>query len=238
MEATTPGIVLRKVPYTGTSVVVSIYTRRFGQVAFMARSVGRKKSTSHAAIQPLSRVEVTCTFRENKQLQTLRGLRPLTDAPFGAAGPEKAAVSMFLAEVLYKSLREEAADEDLFDFVNEAVSYFIREPFQPNFHLTFLMHLSRYFGFFPSGNCGATNPCFDLTEGCFTRRPTDARPILEGERALHFYTLSQMAFGDADRKWANAARRDLLHDLLRYYAHHLEGMGKINSIEVLTEVFS
>lgn len=238
MEATTPGIVLRKVAYTGSSMVVSIYTRRFGQLAFMARSVGRKKATSHASIQPLSRVEVTCTFRENKQLQTLRGLRPLTDAPFGAGGPEKAAVSMFLAEVLYKSLREEAPDEDLFDFVNEAVSYFGREAFQANFHLTFLMHLTRYFGFFPSGNWEAATPCFDLTDGCFARRPADARPILEGTRAQHFYALSQMAFGDAGRTWSNAARRDLLHDLLSYYGLHLEGMGKIHSLEVLSEVFS
>lgn len=238
MEATTPGIVLRKVPYTGASMVVSIYTRRFGQVAFMARSVGRKKATSNASIEPLSRVEVTCTFRENKQLQTLRGLRPLTDASHGHAGPQKAAVSMFLAEVLYKSLREEAPDEDLFDFVNEAVVYFGREPFQANFHLTFLMHLTRYFGFFPSGNWEDATPCFDLTDGCFSRRPADARPILEGERAQYFHGLSQMAFGETQRTWTNAARRDLLHDLLRYYGLHLEGMGKIHSLEVLTEVFS
>jgi DNA repair protein RecO (recombination protein O) len=239
MELTTQGIVLRKVPYTGTSMVVSIYTRRKGALTFMARGMGRKGGgMSKAAIQVLSRVELQATFRENRQMQSLKDIRPNADACGLLESPPKAAVAMFLAEVLYKSLREEAPDEDLFDFLDEAVAYFSREPFQADFHLIFLMHLTRYFGFFPSGKFEKESDCFDLQEGIFGPRPFDARPSLQGVEALQFDQLARASFGESPLDLRHADRRNLLAGLLRYYELHLEGMGKIKSLAVLTEVFS
>jgi DNA repair protein RecO (recombination protein O) len=239
MEVSTHGIVLRKLPYAEGSYIISIYTRRFGQLAFMARGAGRKGSgMSKSAMQSLSRVELQCTYKENRQMQVLKGLRAHPDANMLMESPQKSAVAMFLAEVLYKTLREEAADEDLFDFIDEAISFFAREPFQPDFHLVFLMHLSRYFGFFPSGKFGPESPCFDLKEGSFSGRPADARPILEGSEARHFYTLALTEFGESRENLHYTDRRDLLHNMLRYYELHLEGMGKIKSLEVLSAVFA
>ncbi len=239
MEISTQGIVLRKMPYTGNAMIVVIYTRRFGQVTFMARSMGRKGgSLSKAAVQALSRVEVLGTFRENRQMQSLKSLRVQPDANTIMESPPKAAVAMFLAEVLSKTLREESPDEDLFDFIDEAIAFFAREAFSPDFHLIFLMHLSRYFGFFPSGKWGSDAPCFDLREGHFGGRPADARSILEGKAASNFSALAEAAFADDNLTLSNIDRRNLLGNLLHYYELHLEGMGKIKSLAVLTEVFS
>jgi len=240
MEVSTDGIVLRRLPYTGSSVILSIYTRKFGQVAFMARGMSRKGGAmSKAATAPLSRVEVLCTFRENRDMQTLRGIRLNPDAVFFDGQPQKAAVAMFMAEVLYKTLREEAPDEDLFAFIDEAVAYFAREPFTADFHLIFLMHLTRYFGFFPSGNQGSETPRFDLAEGLFTfRAATPDGKVLDKDRSACLYRLSKTDFGEKPEGLTNVQRRRLLGDLLVYYSLHLEGMGKINSLSVLTEVFS
>lgn len=240
MEVTTDGIVLRRLPYTGASVILSVYTRKFGQVTFMARGMSRKGGAmSRAATVPLSRVEVVCSFRENRDMQTMRGLRLNPDAVFFDGQPQKAAVAMFLAEVLYKTLREEAPDEDLFDFIDEAVAYFAREPFTASFHLIFLMHLTRYFGFFPSGNQGPETPRFDLAEGLFTfHHATPDGKVLDAERSACLYSLSRTYFGEKPEGVNNLQRRRLLGDLLSYYALHLEGMGKINSLSVLSEVFS
>jgi len=239
MEVTTDGIVLRRLPYTGSSVILSVYTRKFGQVAFMARGMSRKGGAmSRAAASPLSRVEVICSFRENRDMQTMRGLRLNPDATFYDGHPQKAAVAMFLAEVLYKTLREEAPDEDLFDFIDEAVAYFAREAFTTDFHLIFLMHLTRYFGFFPSGTQGPETPRFDLAEGIFTFRNSTEGRVLDTERSVCLHNLSKTYFGEKPEGVNNVQRRRLLNDLLTYYSHHLEGMGKINSLSVLTEVFS
>lgn len=239
MEATTQGVVLRKLPYTGSSMIVSIYTRRFGHTTFMAKGAGRKGgSISKAAFEPLSRVEVLCTFRENRQMQTLKSIRLDADTAFYINSPEKATVAMFIAEVLYKTLREEASNEDLFDFIDQAVIYFVREAFQPDFHLLFLMHMTKYFGFFPSGKWEERTPWFDLQEGTFAERQPHTSVSLDRSRSMNFSKLALAPIDGEGLGITGVDRRLLLADLLRYYEFHLDGMGKIKSLTVLTEVFS
>lgn len=239
MEVTTDGIVLRRLPYTDSTVILTVYTRRFGASAFMARGISKKGGPiSKAALAPLTPVEAVCAYRENRELQTLRGLRPRDGRSFFGESPLKAAVAMFLAEMLFKTLREESPDEELFDFIDGAVAYFLKAPFEAHFHLVFLMHLTRYFGFFPSGKYGAESPYFDLTEGSFTDRPPREGEGLDPERAAGFYSLCMTRFGEKPSGLDNLRRRRLLQDLVRYYGLHLEGMGKIKSLDILTEVFS
>ncbi len=239
MEVTTEGIVLRRLPYTDSASILTVYTRKFGTTAFMARGISKKGGpVSKSALAPLTPVEAVCTFKENREMQTLRGLRARNGLTFFGESPQKAAVAMFLAEVLFKTLREEAPDEELFDFTDGAVAYFLKTPFEAHFHLVFLMHLTRYFGFFPSGKYGPESPYFDLTEGSFTDRPPREGEGLDPERAAGFYGLCMTRFGEKPSGLDNARRRRLLADLMHYYHLHLEGMGKIKSLDVLTEVFS
>ncbi len=244
MDFNTQGIVLRKLPYTGGAMVVTIYTRQRGVVTFMAKGMGRKGSgMSKASIQALSRVELQGTFRENRQMQVLKGLRTLPDAALIMESPPKAAVAMFLAEIFFKCLREESPDEDLFLFLDDAMAYFAEAPFNPDFHLVLLMHLSRYFGFFPSGSWSSATPCFHMQEGTFAGPPADNRIRLEGNDAELWDALAQTPFGESlstsrDQKISHLERRILLGQLMQYYELHLEGMGKVKSLAVLMEVFS
>lgn len=235
MQISTPGIVLRKVAYSGSSAVVTVYTRRYGQVPFMVRGISRKSGKS-AAIQPLSRVEISCSYREKNQVQSASSvsLRPGSNI---ASHPLKAAVALFLAEMLYKSLREESPDEDLFDFIDASLDYFEKAGFNPDFHLVFLMHLTRYLGFYPSGNFNPTLNHFDLINGGFTSDPNASLHMLDPELVPALDALTKAGF-ESDTGFKNTVRRRLLRTLTDYYRLHLEGMSEIKSLDVLTEIFS
>jgi len=236
MLATTEGIVLKKVAYSSSSVIATIYTRKFGQTPFMVRGIGKKGGKS-ATLQPLSQVDITCNYREKNQVQTLSGItiRPGT----GFSGhPLKAAISMFLAEVFYKSLREESPDEELYGFLDSSLNYFSNDDFSPNFHLILLVKLTRFFGFFPSGEWSQKTNWLDLLNGSFTDDRNSSLHMLSPLHAAKFYEMSEGGF-DLDLKdLTNADRRKLLHALVEFYQIHLEGLGEIKSLPVLIEIFS
>ncbi len=150
MPTSSEGIVLRKIAYSSSSSIVTIYTHAFGQTPFMVRGIGKKGGRS-AALQPLTRVVLVCNFREKNQVQTLTSLE-LKSESSQILNPLKASIALFLAEILLKSLREESADQELYEFLDSSIDYFVNDRFSPNFHLVFLLKLCRFFGFFPSGH--------------------------------------------------------------------------------------
>lgn len=236
MPSTTEGIVLKKVSYSSSSAIATVYTRKFGQTPFMVRGIGKKGGKS-AALQPLTRVEIVCRFREKNQVQSLTSLTVKPGAGF-SGHPVKAATSMFLAEFLYKTLRVESADEELYDFLDSALEYFIDDTHSSNFHLILLIKLTRFFGFYPSGKWSETHSHFDLLNGSFTSDRNSSLHMLEPRMSWFLYQMSLAGFDQKINELTNADRRKLLHGLVEYYQIHLEGLGEIKSLPVLIEIFS
>lgn len=236
MPVTTDGIILKKVGYSSSSAIVTIYTRKFGQVPFMVRGIGKKGGKS-AALQALTRVEIECRFREKNQVQSLSSLTVKPGSGF-TGHPVKASTSMFLAEILFKTLRVESADEELYDFLDSALEYFADDADSTNFHLILLIKLSRFFGFFPSGEWSEKNNWFDLLNGSYTADRNSSLHVLEPRLAWFLSEMSQMGFDQKVKDMTNADRRKLLQGLVEYYQIHLEGLGEIKSLPVLIEIFS
>ncbi|NEN22119.1 DNA repair protein RecO [Cryomorpha ignava] len=236
MPGTTEGIVLKKVSYSSSSAIATIYTRKFGQTPFMVRGIGKKGGKS-AALQPLTRVEIVCRFREKNQVQSLTGLTVKPGSGF-SGHPVKAATSMFLAEFLYKALRVESADEELYDFLDSALEYFADDENSTNFHLILLIKLTRFFGFHPSGKWSEKSNWFDLLNGLYTTDRNSSLHMLEPRLSWFLYEMSLAGFDQKIGELTNTDRRKLLHALVEYYQIHLEGLGEIKSLPVLIEIFS
>lgn len=235
MLVNTEGIVLKKVAYSSSSAIVTVYTRRFGQTPFMVRGLGKKGGKS-AAVLPLSRIEIGCKYREKNQVQSLYSLALKHGANWNMH-PLKSTISLFLAEMLYKSLREESPDEDLYDFLDAALEFFDRDQFNPNFHLILLMKLSRFLGFAPSGSTEENKQWFDLLNGRFTSDPNASLHMLEPGSTQAFFKLTTSGFS-SNLCFSAALRRQLLNAIVEYYQLHLEGIGEIKSLPVLIEIFS
>lgn len=235
MFVNTEGIVLKKVAYSSSSAIVTIYTQRFGQCPFMVRGLGKKGGRS-AALQPLSRVEIDCNYREKNQIQSLSGISLKPDSQL-LRHPMKGAISMFLAEILYKSLREESPDPDLFNYLDNSIDFFEKDDFSTNFHLIFLMSLTRFFGFSPSGKWTSEKRYFDLLNGTFTRDENASLHMLGPNEAASFFELTTSNF-ESKLNFNNVLRRNLLKTMVEFYQIHLEGLGEIKSLPILIEIFS
>lgn len=233
----TLAIVLRKVNYAGNSGIVTAYTERFGIVSFILRGLGRKGGKS-ATTLPLSIVEIVTPYNPSKQVQTVSEINLVGKTLAIDAHPYKTTIALFLAEVLSKTLREEAEESRLFHFLKESIQYFIEADFSADFHLIFLNRLSRFFGFSPSGNASIETPYFDLIHGVFVSNKNHSLHTVNLADSALLGQLFSMGFEGEGVKWNNIERRTILNLLMLYYSVHMEGMGQIKSLDVLEAVFS
>ncbi|MHC1706683.1 MAG: DNA repair protein RecO [Bacteroidales bacterium] len=238
---TSKGIVLSQVRYSETSLIVKIYTEKFGLASYIFKGVRKSKpSVPPALLQHLSPVEFIVQHQENKTLhfvKEIRSLFPFTSLPFTI---KKSSIALFINELLIKSLKEEEPDTALFDFLVTSVQILdLDKGSIQNFHLWFSLQLSRFLGFMPGENFSSEKNYFDLMEGVF--QSTQPPHIHYVSAPLHqlFYQFSRPGFRDYEKTVLNNAdRRYLLHKITEYYQLHIQGFGQMKSLDILEEVFS
>ncbi|MCF8370377.1 MAG: DNA repair protein RecO [Bacteroidales bacterium] len=235
----TKGIVLHYIKYGETSIIATIYTQKFGRQAYIIKGARSPKSRLKANLfQPLFLIDMEVYHKPGRELQMIKEVKnttPFVDIPFNL---KKSSVCLFLAEVLYRTLREEEQSPKLFEFISENILFFDKaEKFLPNFHLTFLLHLSRFLGFYPHNDYTETNCLFDLKEGHFIGFKPAHKYFLPKQASFEFHALMETGFSDELKFSASEMRQFLLDKILEFYHFHLEHIGEIKSIEVLREVF-
>lgn len=240
MLQTTRGIVFHHFKYSDSSVIAKIYTEQFGLQSYMVKGVRSKKSKGKAgALQPLSLVEVVAYMKSGKQLHTVRELRlsqPYTSIPFDML---KSTMAIFITEVLYKTIREEEGNQPLFDYLHNSLQIFDLEEDCLNFHLYFLLHLTKYLGFFPQEVDSAECNFFNLEEGVFCREKPLHSNVLASQECEDFRTLLGTNFDGLNTlSISNNGRREVLNGIITYFRLHLEGMKDVKSHQVLEAVLN
>jgi DNA repair protein RecO (recombination protein O) len=216
----TRGIVFRFTKYGETSIIVTIFTEIFGLQSYIVNGIRSKSSKSKIALyQPLTLLELVVYYRENaniNRIKEVKCLHPYQSIPLDI---KKSAAAIFVNEVINKTIKEESHALELCNFMID--SFIILDTMTvkvENFHLIFLVKLSRLLGF------GAHH-----TNEVMGARTTD----METEEILG--ELIRSDYSDLIRM-TNIQRRDILDLLLKFYADHIESLGEMRSVQVLREV--
>jgi len=239
----TRGIVFHVTPFSETSVVARIYTEQFGVQSYLINGVRNKKAKIKSGLlQPLSLLDMVVYHKERGGLQRIKEMRPhlqFTSIPFDVL---KSSMVLFMNEVLYKSVKEEEANQALFDFIFHTIRMLdLETATNTDFHLRFLVQLTKYLGFFPDGNYSSSTSVFDLQEGSFLPAEPAHPYFIAPPLSLHFDKLVNPERGELIHEASaisTSQKRELIEKLLQYYALHLTGFGGIHSNKVLEEVWS
>lgn len=237
----TRGIVLKTIPYSESSVVVKILTEKLGVQSYLIHGVKKPKAKIPMnLLQSLHLLDMVVYHKAGVQLQRMTEARPspvFRTIPYDLV---KNTMVQFLNEVLYKAIGEGTGDELLFGFIYHALCWFDEaDEVAVNFHLSFLMKLSKYLGFAPHFEAHDSLAYFDLQEGAFTVVPPAHPYFIEKEDAAWLKILFLSPFEKLnDLKIPNPKRRYLLAKLLVYYSLHTASMGQIKSHQILEEVLS
>jgi DNA repair protein RecO (recombination protein O) len=238
MIVKTKAIVLTSVKYGEADLIVKCLTQ-LGTRSYMLRGIfgSKSKKIKTAYFQPLSLLEITAKHNNKGSLNSIREVGAAHIYQSLGTNIYKQSIALFLAEILSVCLREEEENPSLFEYIEAAFLWLDSHSEIANFHLLFLVRLTRHLGFYPDIK-NPDAPYFDLKEGSFS----SSRPFghyLDGEQLLLFKSLIGIKFDDIPSlKWNAEKRQVLLDALLDYYQWHVPGFNKPKSLKVLKEVFN
>ncbi len=237
MFLTTPAIVLSVIKYNETDAVIRAYTAQTGFTAFFIRNFfkGRKTNRYKAVMQPGALVELIFNFKNKGQLEHLKDARIIYHYKNIQRDFDKLNIATFLREILLESLKNEQADEHLFQFIFEEFIALDQEKSDADFHLIFMLQLTQYLGFFPDLQTEGTY--FDLQNAVFTEQ-IPPNPYLNQAETRLFRKLSGMIFAAQNNtKIKQSDRKELIDILLRYFSFHISQFKTPNSVKVLHQMY-
>ena len=216
----TRGVVFRFTKYGETSIIVNIFTELFGLQSYIVNGVRSKSSKNKIALyQPLTLLELVVYHRENANINRIKEVKCLHPFQSIPVDIKKSSSAIFMNEIINKTIKEESHAHELCNFmIDSFVTLDSMQSKVENFHLLFLLKLSRLLGF------GAHN----LNE-VMGVRATDRATEHILEQLIESDYLDPIAM-------TNIQRRDILDLLLRFYADHIESLGEMRSVQVLREV--
>ncbi len=199
---------------------------------------GRGRGSKMALFQPLFGLEfegVKSSRGEMHRFTEVQSGMVLQRTPFDI---RRSTVALFIAEVLYRLVKESEPNEALFEYAwGSIIALDTIEEGVANFHLWFLANLSRLLGFFPDGEY-ETGSWFDIVEGRFTLIKPHHTLLLTPEYSEIFRDLTECDVRYLGEIGLNRSQRvEFLNGLLNYYAYHLDAIKSVQSVEILKEVF-
>ena len=232
-------LVIKSIKQGETSLIVSCYLEEIGYKSFLVKGLfGSKKSRfSKAHFFPLNVINIHYSSNQNKNLGFIKEVK--SEVLFNTihSDIQKSSVIVFLSEILNSVLREEIeVNKDLFDFLLNSLIWYDNVRECNNYHIKFLIELSKYIGFHP--NISNENDLYFCLESGST---TNTKPLggnICGEDLKLFKSLLGMKFEDLNKMNINReSRKRILNKIIDYYSIHLQMFKTPKSINVFAEVF-
>lgn len=236
MLVKTHALIISSIKYGDQSKIVKCFTQNAGVCSFMIKNVNAKNNKLNAVISPLNWVEVIYQDKNNSNLINLRNCSLVHHYQTIYSDPVKISITLFLAEILNHVLKEESANENLFKFLTQSfVAFDLKSEEFADFHLWFLLNLTRFLGFYPQISTDAKY--FDLLNGVSSDQMISGFSI-EKEKLDLLKELAQINFTkDYKSKFNRFKRKYLLETLIHYYELHIDDFRRPNSLEILYQVF-
>jgi DNA repair protein RecO (recombination protein O) len=217
----TRGVVFRFTKYGETSIIASIFTEHFGLQSYIINGARSKSAKGKIALyQPLTLLDMVVYHKENANIMRIKEVKCFHPYQELSSDIKKSTIAFFLNEIVNKCVKEQSHPQELCDFLFNSLVSLDNGKQVENFHLIFLIQLSRLLGF------GPYNP-EDILTGLF---------LSDEEQSL---LLELLQAGYASHITINTIqRRNILDVLLRFYTTHMDNFGEVRSLPVLRELIN
>ncbi|GGG37546.1 DNA repair protein RecO [Croceivirga lutea] len=238
MQVTTKAIVLSAIKYGDTSLIVKAFTASDGIKSYLLKGVlaSKKGKLKPALFQPLTQLELVAYHKNKGTLERIKEAKVVHPYKTIHSNIIKNSIVLFLSEMLSNSIQEEQKEQALYNYLEYSLIWLDENHANPNYHILFLVNLTKFLGFYPDESQTDGN-YFDLLEGNFRTTP-NLNPLLENEAntllkrflGINFDAIMQI-------KTTKQHRLELLNKWILYYELHLQGFRKPKSLAVLNAVF-
>lgn len=117
---TDTGFLLRKIPYSESSLILKAYTREHGVVSFMAKGAKKQNSRLHGLLEPALHLQFLFPAQSRGEMRILSDVALLRDFPGVRDDIVKQSLAQAYGEVLLKYMPDEARAPDFHDLLLRA----------------------------------------------------------------------------------------------------------------------
>ncbi len=238
MHIQTKAIILSTVKYNESDVIIKAFTRKNGFTSYFIKNFFGKqknKKLKKAYFQPGALLELITTDKNNGELEYIKDAQIYYHYKNLHFDYNKLNISTFLREILIESLKNEQNDGDIFNFIESEFIKLDEENFHPDFHIIFILNLTKYLGFFPDYQ--SHGKYFDLHNGIFTSQKPSAHYLTPTETLILKDYLG-MIFDTNNRIYREPVNRKKIIDILMsYYQLHIVRFNIPKSIEILHQIY-
>ena len=240
MLSKTRGIALHSTAYNDKYSIIHVYTEGFGRVSYVVpRTKGKKKAISNALFMPFSVLEMEVDHKNNRDIQRIKEVKSLFATTHLSSNPIKNVLALFLAEFVFRVVRETEPDEALFAFLMHTIQLLeLTDKSVANFHIVFLLRLLHHQGIFPNIDTYREGSYFDMLNAVFVDHiPIHKHYITESESVI-FAQLLRINFGNMHAyEFSRTERVRIIDLLINYYRLHLPSFPEIKSFSIMQTLF-
>ncbi len=236
----TEGIVLHTIKHSDSGIISIVFTKKYGRLSFMVKGLSNKKGNNRRAyFQPLQPLSIEFYYREKKDIHIIRESSPLFTYTSLHNDIKRNSIIMFLGEVLYKALRPSGPDEQLYNYILEMIRYLDKEKsLTPNFHIGFIIGLTRYLGISPSNNYAKDSGFFDMQDGTYTSSPPLHGYYMSSQFSSLLNLFLSSSLDECDKiSLSGQVRSEFLNNMLLFYSLHIPEFKNISSLRIYSEIF-
>ncbi|HMV13979.1 MAG TPA: DNA repair protein RecO [Chitinophagales bacterium] len=234
----TEGIVLRQVRYAESSMIISIFTQKYGLLSFMVQGVRSNKSKQKGnMLQVLNILMLDIYLKEQRNLNRIKehsAAYIYKNIPNDFA---KQSIGIFCIELISKCIKEQEVNERLYQYL---VAFLIdldntKERIE-NKPLFFLLEMASILGFEPSLQNILHGIYFNLESGRFEDNNSHTQNCLSAHETELLKKLIAMYYEKNDWQFNSMERKILLDKLLLYFRWHIAEFTTLKSPAVLSEI--
>jgi len=218
----TEGVILRRIKYSETSLIVTLYTREYGKIGLIAKGARNPKSKFVGSLEPASYVSIIYYHKEGRDLQLLSEIDSMYSNYSTINSIRKIAVAFAIVNLIDNVVTESESNEDIFDLLKESLLALNDREIDIPILWYFEINLLRQIGF----EIDVDNP-----EGIRKGE------MLKGEALKLFELLQDVNLSDMKAgKFTRGTFKKINRFFEKYFEYHIEGMKQTKALGFVNQL--
>lgn len=232
----TEGIVLKTIKYGESSLIVKLFTEKFGLISILFKGVRNSRNKDAHILQLGNILDIHIYYKENKNilLSKEKSLQYLYQNMM--QNMSKLTIVYFAIEVMLHCTKEYQINKEEYYFLkNFLLQLDAEQESVENYPILFLYQLSNVLGFKPSCNAPDQQKYFNLERGVYEELP---QPNLhaDADSSKLLYTMLINLDSNIDIQFTNQQRKKLIETWIKYYQYQIPEFKPLQTPNILHQL--
>jgi DNA repair protein RecO (recombination protein O) len=233
-------IVLHTIKHKESGIIVQGYSNRAGRETFFLRGAGKKeKSSNLSQLHPLSVLEVTLSSMKLSEIPIIKEFSAAFRLPSIRGDVFKSSIALFISELIYRTIKEQEQNNDLYNFLLTSIKLLEEIKYgTANFHPYFMIGFCRQIGYSPEALLHRDGMLFDIPSAKYLPLKEKSEFCFGPQESSLLHKLSVTPVQEISSIKITGDQRYLfIKEMIRYISFHTGHNVRVESLEVLHEVF-